>query len=126
MAAPIGPHVGKVLESVRNAMIELLLIGIGFRIRLADTFCDDLGVAFLMTGIFAILALHTGRIFEEFSAKCTTHDIVELLEHKFMAVKFIDFFFALADGAFTVKTNVEGSAVFELFCYHISVPLREW
>lgn len=125
MTAPIGPHVGEVLESVRNAMIELLLIGIGFRIRLADTFCDDFGVAFLMARILAILALHTGGIFEKFSAKSTTHNVVELLEHKLMAVKFIDFFFALADGAFTVKTNVEGSTVFELFGYHRSVSLHE-
>ena len=125
MAAPIGPHVGEVLESVRNAMIELLLIGIGFCVRLADTFCDDFGVAFLMTRVLAILALHTGRIFEEFPAKSTTHDVVELLEHKLMAVKFIDFFFALADGAFTIKTNVEGSTVFELFGYDISVSLHE-
>lgn len=42
-----------------------------------------------------------------------------------MAVKFVDLFLALADGAFTIKTNVEGSSVFELFCYHLSVSLHE-
>ena len=102
MAAPIRPHVGEVLESVWDTMIELLLIGVGFRIRFADTFGDDLGVAFFVARIFAILALHTGGVFQKFSAKSTTHDIVELLEHKFMAVKFMDLFFALADGAFTI------------------------
>lgn len=63
MAAPIGPHVGKVLESVWNTMVELLFIRVGFRIRFADTFGDHLGVALLVARIFAILALHTGGVF---------------------------------------------------------------
>ena len=116
MTAPIGPHVGKILESVWDAMIELLLVRIGFRIRFADTFGNNFRVALFMARIFAIPALHTGGVFQELPAKGTTHDVVELLEHKLMAVKFMDFFFALANGAFTVKTNVEGSSVFELFC----------
>ncbi len=41
-----------------------------------------------------------------------------------MTIKFMDFFFALADGAFTIKTNVEGSSIFELFCYHMSASLH--
>ena len=116
MTAPIGPHVGEILESVRYTMIEFLLIRIGFRIRFADTFGNDLGVALFVARVFAILALHTGGVLEELPAKSTTHDVVELLEHKFMAVKFMNFFFALADGAFAVEANVEGSSVFELFC----------
>ncbi len=63
MTAPIGPHVGEVLESVWDTMIELLLIGVGFRIRFADTFGDNLRVAFFVARIFAILALHTGGVF---------------------------------------------------------------
>lgn len=63
MAAPIGPHIGEVLESVRDTMIELLLIRVGFCIRFTDTFGDDLGVAFFVACVFAILALHTGRVF---------------------------------------------------------------
>lgn len=42
-----------------------------------------------------------------------------------MAVQFMNFFFALTDGTFSVKTNVEGSSVFELFCYYLSVYLHE-
>lgn len=116
MTAPIGPHVGEILEPVWDAMIELLLVRIGLRIRFADTFGNDFGIALFMARIFAILALHTGGVFQKLSAKGTTHDVVELLENKFMAVQFVDFFFALADGAFTVKTNIERSSVFELFC----------
>ena len=62
MTAPIGPHVGEVLESVRYTMIEFLFIRVGFRIGFADTFRDNFGVALFMARIFAILALHTSRI----------------------------------------------------------------
>lgn len=125
MAAPIGPHVGEVLESVGNTMIELLFVRIGFRVRFAYTFGNDLGVAFFVARVFAILALHTGGVFQKLSAKSTTHNVVELLKHKLMPVQFMDFFFALADGAFTIKTNIKGSSVFELFCYHMLVHLHE-
>ena len=63
MAAPIGPHVGEVLESVWDSVIELLLIRVCFRIRFADTFGNDLRVAFFVARIFAILALHTSGVF---------------------------------------------------------------
>ena len=116
MTAPIGAHVGKILKPVWDAMVELFLIRVGFRIRFADTFGNDLGVALFMARIFTIFALHAGGVFQKLPTKSTTHYVVELLEHKFMAVQFMNFFFALADGAFTIKTNVEGSSVFELFC----------
>ena len=121
MAAPIGPHVGEVFESVWDPMIKLLFIWVGFRIRFADTFCYYLRVAFFVARIFAILTLHTGGVFEKLSAKSTTHNIVKLLEDKFMAVQLMDFFLALADSAFTVEANVEWSSVFKLFCCHTLV-----
>lgn len=116
MTAPIGPHIGEVLESVWDAMIELLLIRVGFRVRFADAFGDDLRVTLFMARVFTIRALHTRGVFKELSAKSTTHDVVELLKYELMAVKFMHFFLALTDGAFTVETNVEGSSIFELFC----------
>ena len=105
-------------------MIELLLVRVGLCIRFTDTFRDDLGVAFFMARVLAILALHAGGILQKFSTKGTTHDIVELLEHKFVAIKLMNLFFALADGTFTVETNVERSSVFKLFGYDASVPLQ--
>ena len=42
-----------------------------------------------------------------------------------MAVKFMNLFFALSDGTFTIETNVERSSVFELFGYDASVPLQK-
>ena len=60
MAAPICTHIGKLLETMRNAMVDLLFIWIGFVIRLADAFRDDFRVAFSVAGVLAIRALHTG------------------------------------------------------------------
>ena len=48
---------------MRNSMVELLFVGIGFGVRFTDTFGDDFSVALLVTRVFAILALHTGRVF---------------------------------------------------------------
>lgn len=96
-------------------MIELLLVRIGLCIRFTDTFRDDLRVTFFVARVLAILALHAGGILQELSTKGTTHDVVELLKHKFVAVKFMDLFFALADRTFTIETDVERSSVFELF-----------
>ena len=96
-------------------MIQFLFIGVGLRIRLANTLGYDFCVALFVTRIFAIFTLHTRRILEEVPTKSTTHDVVELLKNKFMAVKFVNFFFALSDSTFTVKTNIKGSPVFDLF-----------
>ena len=123
MTAPIGAHVREILKSVRYTMVELLLIWVGFCIGLADAFSDNLGVAFFMARIFAILALHTSGVFEELPTKSTTHDVVKLLEDKFVAVKLMYFFFALTYGAFTIEANVKRPSVFQLFCCHTSVPL---
>ena len=43
-------------------MIELLLVRVGLCIRFTDTFRDDLGVAFFVACVLAILALHAGGI----------------------------------------------------------------
>ena len=58
MTTPIGAHIAKALETMRYPVVQLLLIRVGFSIRLADTLRDDLGIAFFMTRIFTVLALH--------------------------------------------------------------------
>ena len=60
-------------------MVQFLFIRVGLCVRLADTFGNNLGVAFLVAGIFAVLALHSCRIFEKIPAKRATHDVVKLL-----------------------------------------------
>ncbi len=58
MATPIRAHVREFLETVGDPMIDLLFVGISLCIRLADTFCDHLGITLRVTSIFAVLALH--------------------------------------------------------------------
>jgi len=115
VTAPIGAHVRERFEAMRNAMIELLFGGIRVRVGLADTFRDHLGIAFLMACILAIFALHTSGIFEEVAAERASHDVVELLNHKLMAVQLVDLFFALANSTLAVEPNIERSPVFVMF-----------
>lgn len=49
-------------------MIELLLVRIRLCVRLAYALRDDLGKTLLMTGVFAVCTLHTGRILEKVAA----------------------------------------------------------
>lgn len=96
-------------------MIELLFGGIRVSVGLADTLRDYLGIAFLMACILAVFTLHTSGILEEVAAECASHDVVELLNHKLMAVQLVDLFLALANGTLTVEPNIERSPVFILF-----------
>lgn len=67
VAAPVGRDVGEALEAMGNAVVDLLLVGIGLVVGLADTLGDDLRVAFAMASVFAIRALHARSILEKFS-----------------------------------------------------------
>lgn len=86
MTTPIGAHIRKYLKPMGYPMVKLLLIRVGLRVRGTDTFGDDLGITFLVTSVFAVLALHTSRVLQKISAKGASHDIVELLKNKFMAI----------------------------------------
>lgn len=65
MTTPICAHIRKLLETMGNAVIDLLLVGIGLRIRLTDTLGNNAGIALRVTSVLAIFALHTSRILEE-------------------------------------------------------------
>lgn len=106
MAAPIGRDVGEGLEPVRNAVVDLLFVRIGFGIALADTLGDDAGIAFVVAGILAVFALHTSRVLEEIPAKRTTHDVVELVLDKLVAIHLVDFLLALSNSALSSKTKI--------------------
>ena len=109
-----------------DAMIELLLVWVGLRIRLAYALGDYFSIALLMAGIFAVLTLHASRVFEKLAAESAAHDIVELLKHEFVAVQFMDFFFALTNSTFTVESNVERPSVFDLLGWKVSVGSRKY
>jgi hypothetical protein len=106
VTAPIGRDVVEGLEPVRNAVVDLLFVRIGFRIALADTLGDDASITLGVTGILAVFALHTGRILEEISAKRTAHDVVELVLNKLVAVHLVDLFLALSNSALSSQTKI--------------------
>lgn len=98
-------------------MIDLLLVGVGFIVGLADTLGDDLRVAFTVASILAVRTLHTRSVLEEISTQRTAHDVVELLGDELVALLFVDLFLLLAHGALSVETNVEGTAILQLLGY---------
>lgn len=101
MTTPICTHIREIFKPMRNPVVQLLLVRICLCIRFADTFRDDLCAAFLMACVLAVLALHTGRILEKVAAHRTAHDVVKLLEHKFVTIKLMYFFFPLAYSTLT-------------------------
>ena len=96
-------------------MVDLLFVWVGFVIGLADTLGNDLGIAFLVTGIFAVGALHPGRILEKFSAQSAPHHIIELLLDKLVSLLFVNFFLLLSDRALSIETNIERPSSAQLF-----------
>lgn len=98
-------------------MVDLLFVGVGLVVGLADTLGDNLRVAFAVAGVFAIRALHARSILEEFSAQRTAHDVVELLGNELVTLLLVNLFLLLADSTLTIETNVEGTAVLKLLGY---------
>ncbi len=121
VATPVRTHIREILEAMRDTVIELLLFRVRFIICFADTLRDHVWVAFLVAGVLAVGTLHTGRVFQEVSTQSASHDIVELLLDKLVAVHFMYFLLSLTDSSFTIKTQVNGSPIFHLFgCAEIS------
>ena len=85
-------------------MVELLFIGICFRVGFADAFGHYLGIAAFVTCVFAIFALHASRVLEQLTAKGATNDAVKLLSDEFMAILLGNLFLALSNGSFSIET----------------------
>ena len=124
MATPVGRYVGKVLETVRNTVVDFLLVGVGLIVGFADTLCDHFGVTLAVASVLAVLTLHTGGIFQEIATKSTTHDVVELLRDEFVTLLFVDLFFSLADGTLSIETDIERTTIFQLFGYPMLVSTQ--
>lgn len=114
MAAPVSGEIGEALETVRNAVVDLLLVGVGLVVGFADTFGDYLGVAFAVAGIFAVRTLHARSVLQELSTKSAAHDVVELLGNEFVTLLLVNLFLLLAHGTLTIETDVEGPTILEL------------
>ena len=67
MTAPVGAHIRESFESMWNPMIEFLFIWVRLRIGLTDTLRNNLGVAFAVARVLAVLALHPRGVLEEVS-----------------------------------------------------------
>ena len=67
MTAPVGRVIAESRKPVRDAMVDLLLLGVSFRVGFTNTLRDDARVAFVVAGVLAVLALHTRAALEEFS-----------------------------------------------------------
>ena len=117
VAAPVSGDIGEALETVRDAVVDLLLVGIGLVVCLADTLGDDLLVALAVAGILAVRTLHTRSVLEELSAQRAAHDVVELLGNELVALLFVNLFLLLAHGTLAVETDIERPTVFELLGY---------
>lgn len=115
MTTPIGRDIGKPIPTMRNAVIDFLLVRVCLVIRFADTLRDDFRVALPVASVFAVGALHASSVLQEIAAKGTTHDIVELLRDELVTLLFVDFLLSLSDCTLTVETNVERSSILQLF-----------
>ena len=87
---------------MRNPVVDLFLVRIGFVVSFADTFGDDFGVAFLMACVLAISALHACRILQEIPTKGTTHHVVELLPDELVTLLFVDLFLLLSKSTLSI------------------------
>ena len=109
MTAPIGANIGEIVETVRNAVIDLLFIRIGLVICLANAFRDDLGIAFGVAGVLAIGTLHASGVFEEVTAQGAPHNVVELLFDELVALLLNDLLLLLSYSALSVQAEVKRS-----------------
>jgi hypothetical protein len=63
----------------------------------------------------AIRTLHACCVFEEVPTESAAHDVVELLQHEFVAVLLVDFLFLLPNGTLPAETKIELFSFFGLF-----------
>ena len=103
MTAPICPDVAERLKAMRDPVINLLFIRIGFGVGLADTLGDDLWIAILVARVLAVRALHAWSILEQIATVCTTHDVVKGLQCKLVAILLDDVFFLLTDSTLSTQ-----------------------
>jgi hypothetical protein len=115
VATPVGGDVREAFETMGDAVVDFLFVRIGLVVGLADTLGDNLGIALFVTGVLAIRTLHACGILEEFSTKRTAHNVVELLRDELVTLLLVDLFLLLAHGTLTVKTDVKGTTVLQLF-----------
>ena len=106
VTTPVGTNIRELLETMRNAMVNLLLLWIGLGVRFTDTLRDHASITFGVTGVFTVLTLHSSRILQEVAAQSTSHDVVELLRHEFVAVHFVNKLLTLTNSSQIGRAHV--------------------
>ena len=96
-------------------MVNLLLIWIGFVVRLANALGDDLWKALSVAQVLAIGTLHTRRILQKFTAKGTAHNVIELLRNEFVTLLFSNNVSLLTYSALAIKPSVIHAALVGVF-----------
>ena len=80
------------------------LYNITYRVRLGDTFSDNLLVTFLVAGISTIFTLISQCIEKEVVAERAQHQLIELLLDELVSIHFVNFAFPFSDRTLTTET----------------------
>lgn len=91
------------------SVVDLLFIRVCLIVGLANTFGDHFGITLGVTCVLAVLALHTRGILHQVSTECTSHNVVELLFDKLVALLLVDFFLPLFHCTLSVETRIKRS-----------------
>jgi len=107
VAAPVGSKVREWDETVRDLVVDLLVVGVNhLRVALADTLGDHARITLGVASVLAFLALHAGRVLEELGAESAAHNVVELLLNELVAVHLVNLLLALTDSTLTPETSI--------------------
>src|SRR5208282_5650033 len=109
----------------RSSVCETNMRAYRFSISFTDTFRNHFAITFFVTCVFTVFTLITSCIFKEFSTKCTSHDLIELLHNKFMTVNFMHFFFSLTNGPLSTEFTFKWTFATNFLDY-LSVIALNW
>ena len=90
-------------------MVDLFLVLVRLVVRLTDTLRDNFGITLCVASIFAVCTLHAGRVLEEVSTECTSHNIVELLLDELVTLLFVNFFLFLSNSSLSIEADIKRS-----------------
>lgn len=107
MTAPVGAHVGKVFESMGDAVVEFLFDWIRLVDQLSDAVGHHLGITLLMTCIVAARTLHTSSVFQQLAALSTAHDAIKLLLYELVSALLHNILFPLMNSSFSAQNKVK-------------------
>lgn len=109
VTTPICANVGDGLETMRDAMVELVFVSVLVGICLGDALGNHLCKALSVAGVLTVFTL-IAAVDHELATQSTAHNVVKLLFDELMAVHFMDFLSSLSDSTSTTQL-VQGTTV---------------